>query len=552
MVHCFIIVMVLLGAVGPGPSRAESESSIMIDGVDDWKSVAALIETRIAPIPEATGLSLIRREQPAGEVLATNDGFEGREGEARWIIPIMLDSEFEQMPAWWTMRTGRARVQDDPAVDPVTEVEPIPPRSPNQAALPTRGLDENPTLRRLASEAGRATRSLIASQSTTTATNPRVSDRNHRDDAKIDDPFAMAFVSIPMVDPFDPHAPASLACWFLDADARQASLRIEGDIKAADRIVADMQSNARRMRLPSIIDLLSLRIPKGTTGFVSLCLHESWPLEAWSMRSAVESFRQDLDVRRDRLRSLAAKFSRIHELSPQQAELFSGLLATSLDRVLPIGLQIDRADWIRFENHINESFDAWKTKSGSVSDSTGLGSNSGLLNIAWDGQTILGGDDWLTSSEQFARDAQHQWLAERALTFLDDGSNSFSEGTSDEIRSGVLERMSRSMSPMLNLPLEGDGELLASTLEKEIFLWMKTRGDLDAWETSEFLAKDIATALGQAGLRDFHTGEPPRMQSRSFWPRPNISYGESFRKQIELPDGRIIGVPDISVALWPY
>ena len=537
MIHEAIIMTTLLGAVGPGPNDDQSESIIVIDADDDWGTVSSLIETLIAPTPDATGLILVRQDQPAGEVLVTNDRFEGPPDQARWIVPIMLDSAIEQMPAWWTMRTGRAQVQDDP------------PASPDQAVPPTGGLGDNSTLRRLAAEAGMATRSLIASKARNATNNPVIRDRNRRDDSTSSDPFTLPVVSMPMVDPFDPQAPTTLACWFLDADARQAALRIEGDIKAADRIVTDMQDHARRMRLPSIVGLVSVRIPRGAVGFASLCLHESWPLEAWSIRAAIDSFRQDLKVRRDRLRGLASKYSRIYELSPEQAEAFSWLLTESLNRVLPIGLQIDRDEWIRFENHINDFFEQWKTNIGSVSATTDLYARSGLLTIAWRGQVILGGEKSLTSSERLARDAQHAWLADRALASLVDGSNPVLAGVANEIRSAVLERISLSMSPTLFFPLDGDGELLTSRLEAEFSSWgpMSTSNEI----RSDLIAQRISEVIGEATLRKFPTGDLPLMRSRSLWSGLNITFFGSRPRKIELPDGRIIGVPHTNILLNP-
>ena len=101
MIHEAIIMTTLLGAVGPGPNDDQSESIIVIDADDDWGTVTSLIETRIAPTPDATGLILVRQDQPAGELLVTNDRFEGPQDQARWIVPIMLDSAIDQMPAWW-------------------------------------------------------------------------------------------------------------------------------------------------------------------------------------------------------------------------------------------------------------------------------------------------------------------------------------------------------------------------------------------------------------------------------------------------------------------
>ena len=68
---------------------------------------------------------------------------------------------------------------------------------------------------------------------------------------------------------------------------------------------------------------------------------------------------------------------------------------------------------------------------------------------------------------------------------------------------------------------------------------------------SDLIAQRISEVIGEATLRKFPTGDLPLMRSRSLWSGLNITFFGSRPRKIELPDGRIIGVPHTNILLNP-
>ena len=516
-----------------GASSSADSPPIPIGGIEDWVVIEQQVRDAVAHEVEPTGLILTRDDRPAAYVAVTANGF----GETttdpagvRWVVPLMHQVPIDGMPAWWSIR-----IPDAEADDPTDTADP-----------PEHDADLAFSADRLAVDAARATWSLLESRDVIPVLDPT----STRQRAPVD-PFRIPVVSSPWVDPADPQAPVAIALWFLESDARQADLRVRGEKEAADRIADDMQLIARRLRLPEIEGLILARLPRGLSGFASLCLHETWPTEAWAIHDALATRGDEIEARRTRLRSLARKLAREYELSPEASELFEQLLGISLDRVLPVGLPIDRDDWRRFEEMMTQMFEYYESSEMPLAEHGGYKQSASLLLMAWNGQTLLGEKALLTSTERFARDAQHAWLADQAMPVFEATATRFGEATAEELRAGAIEALALSISPVLQLPMQGDSAAITESVRQAM-------DDVVRWEAqgiltppslaSELVAEAIAEAMARAALRDpFDVGRPPLMRSRSNWPRPAFGLTGVGFVEVPLPDGRTVRVPRVSV-----
>ncbi|MBI1303589.1 MAG: hypothetical protein GC172_07350 [Phycisphaera sp.] len=87
------------------------------------------------------------------------------------------------------------------------------------------------------------------------------------------------------VDAPPPYGSASIA-WIEWMDARQALLRVRGEVEEADRVVQAIAGHLRRSGIPQLDALLSARVPRGVRGFHSLCWTPCWAAEAGEVRAA--------------------------------------------------------------------------------------------------------------------------------------------------------------------------------------------------------------------------------------------------------------------------
>lgn len=518
-----------------GTALAAESPPIPIDGVEDWAVIEQQVRDAVGHEAAPTGLILTRDDRPVANVAVTANGF----GETttdpaggRWVVPVMLQTAIDDMPAWRSIRIPDADDSGD-AANP-TELD--------AALAPTLALAAS----RLAVDAARAARSLLESRDAIPVLDPTSATQR-----PAVDPFRIPVVSSPRVDPADPQAPVAIALWFLESDARQADLRVRGEREAADRIAEDMRTIARRLRLPEIEGLIAARLPRGMTGFASLCLHETWPTEAWTIHAALPTLGREIEARRTRLRGLAGKLARAYDLSPEASELFEQLLGISLDRVLPVGFQIDRNDWRRFEEMMTQNFEQYWSGDSPFTDQSGFQQTASLLELAWNGQSLLGGEASMTSTERFARDAQRAWLADQAMPILEATATRFGEATAEDMRAGAIETLALSISPVLQLPMQGDSAAIVERLHQameKVADW-ETRGVLTPPSlASQLVAEAIAEVMSKAALRDpFDAQRPPVMRSRSDGPRPAIARGGVMFVSVPLPDGRTVLVPRVSV-----
>lgn len=76
-----------------------------------------------------------------------------------------------------------------------------------------------------------------------------------------------------------PYAHAAVA-WVEELDARQSLLRARGEIAAADRMVSTMLRHVRAIGAQGVAQLIVDRVPAGSSGAASLCLHRCWVTDA--------------------------------------------------------------------------------------------------------------------------------------------------------------------------------------------------------------------------------------------------------------------------------
>lgn len=87
------------------------------------------------------------------------------------------------------------------------------------------------------------------------------------------------------VDAPPPYGSASIA-WIEWMDARQALLRVRGEVEEADRVVQAIAGHLRRSGLAQLDAQLAARVPRGVRGFHSLCWTPCWAAEAGEVRAA--------------------------------------------------------------------------------------------------------------------------------------------------------------------------------------------------------------------------------------------------------------------------
>lgn len=146
-----------------------------------------------------------------------------------------------------------------------------------------------------------------------------------------------------------------LVTWFELADAAQASLRLRGELKAADAVVTDMRAYLKSIRAPGLDSLLAERVPPASDGFASLVLHESWPHDAWQLVEPALRLSASLDRTRREFLALAERIGRESGLAQEGIDELKARLATVAEN-MPPGFQWTK----RFEddcaNHMRRAF----------------------------------------------------------------------------------------------------------------------------------------------------------------------------------------------------
>ena len=154
-----------------------------------------------------------------------------------------------------------------------------------------------------------------------------------------------------------------LVTWIELADAVQADLRLRGEVKAADAVVADVRAYLKSIRAPGLESLLAERVPPASEGFLSLVLHESWPHDAWQLVEPSLRLSANLDRTRREFAALAERIGRESGLAQEGIEELKARLAAVAEN-MPPGFEWTK----RFEDacaeHMQRAFQSGATFGG--------------------------------------------------------------------------------------------------------------------------------------------------------------------------------------------
>jgi hypothetical protein len=166
-----------------------------------------------------------------------------------------------------------------------------------------------------------------------------------------------------------PPAPAlatdlfEVVTWLELADASQACLRLRGDVKAADAVVADVRAFLKSIRSHAMEALLAERVPSGVEGFASLTLHPSWRTDSWSLVDPIVQLRAMREKVGAEFASLAERIGRETGLDPKAIAELKKRLATVADN-LPPGFEWTERFEDDCEAHMRDAFQANATFGG--------------------------------------------------------------------------------------------------------------------------------------------------------------------------------------------
>ena len=151
--------------------------------------------------------------------------------------------------------------------------------------------------------------------------------------------------------------------WLELADASQAGLRLDGRVKEADAVVADILALLKAIRCPSMASLLAERVPPGREGFASLSLHPDWRSDAWLLVEPIVRIRANQERASKEFTLLAERIGRESGLAPEAIAELKSRLATVAEN-LPPGFEWTQRFQDDCEAHMRDAFRANATFGG--------------------------------------------------------------------------------------------------------------------------------------------------------------------------------------------
>lgn len=143
--------------------------------------------------------------------------------------------------------------------------------------------------------------------------------------------------------------------WLELADASQAGLRLDGCVKEADAVVADILALLKAIRCPSMASLLAERVPPGREGFASLSLHPDWRCDAWLLVEPIVRIRANQERASKEFTLLAERIGRESGLAPEAIAELKSRLATVAEN-LPPGFEWTQRFQDDCETHMRDAF----------------------------------------------------------------------------------------------------------------------------------------------------------------------------------------------------
>lgn len=143
--------------------------------------------------------------------------------------------------------------------------------------------------------------------------------------------------------------------WLELADASQSGLRIEGRVKEADAVVADILAFLKAIRCPALVPLVVERVPTGRKGFASLCLHPAWRTDSWSLVDPIVRLRANKERAAKEFALLAERMGRECGLAAEAIAELKSRLATVADN-LPPGFEWTQSFKDDCEAHMRDAF----------------------------------------------------------------------------------------------------------------------------------------------------------------------------------------------------
>ena len=150
---------------------------------------------------------------------------------------------------------------------------------------------------------------------------------------------------------FPPQHPLGFVAWAMAVDGQQALKRASGDIKGADRDVANLRRVLQMAGATRTAALIAERVPVQSEGFQSWSYSPQSPLDAWDLAASVS---KGIDARRrlvERLRELALKHAVLGGF-PQEGLDEIEMRFAMLESNLPIGWTMGAADEATMSEHL--------------------------------------------------------------------------------------------------------------------------------------------------------------------------------------------------------